>query len=125
MAPSAPTILIIEDQEDFAELLRLRVDANGYEAAVALSGAEGLEKAAEMVPSLILLDIMMPVMNGLEVLRRLKEDDKTRDIPVIVVTAKGDAKVVFEARRLGSKGFLVKPCQPADLLREIRQHIRR
>jgi len=125
MTADAQKILIIEDQREFAELLQLRLDANGYAGEIALGGQQGLQKAAELQPDLILLDIMMPGMNGLEVLRQLQADELTRDIPVVMLTAKTDAKVVFEARRLGSKGFLAKPCQPADLLREVRQRIRR
>ncbi len=119
------SILIIDDEREFAELLKMRLEANGYVIELARHGDKGLERARELMPNLILLDIMMPGMDGIETLRRLQADKMTCGIPVIMLTAKSNAKVIYEAQALGARGFMVKPCCTADLLREVQRHIRR
>ncbi len=103
------TILLVEDEEEnrllgTTLLRRLRVDL-----LIAKNGAEALAVAYDKVPDLILLDISMPVMNGLEVLARLKEDSKTRDIRVIMLTSSRRVEDFKQAEFLGAKGFLSKP----------------
>jgi DNA-binding response OmpR family regulator len=119
------SILIIEDEVDFAEMLRMRLEANDYDVTVVNSGDQGIEHALNSDPHLVLLDVRMPGMDGLQTLEKLKETEQTRDIPVLMLTAKGDARTIFRARSLGSRGYLVKPCSARDLLREVARNVRK
>ena len=108
-------ILIIDDDVDTLRLVGLMLQKQGYQTSVASSGAEGLELAKSELPDLIILDVMMPGMDGYEVARRLRTMDITRDIPILMFTAKGqlDDKVTgFEA---GADDYLTKPTHPTEL----------
>jgi DNA-binding response OmpR family regulator len=109
-------ILVVDDEADFAEMIKMRLEANDFEVAVAYDGAEGLQKALTEKPSLILLDVMMPGMDGFEVLRRLKRADETMDTPVVMLTAKGESKSMFVGQELGCTDYLIKPCDSKDLM---------
>ena len=116
----AETILVIDDDLDSLKLIGLLLQRQGYEVAAAPSGSEGLEMARSETPDLILLDIMMPTMDGYEVCRRLRSDPQLTHIPVIMFTAKTrvDDKVAgFEA---GADDYLTKPTHPAELASRIR-----
>lgn len=91
-----PRILAVDDTPENLEILRLRLEANGYEVMTAADGEEGLAKVREFKPDLILLDIMMPKLDGISVVRTLKQDASLRSIPVILVTAKADTRDVIE-----------------------------
>lgn len=91
-----PRILAVDDTPENLEILRLRLEANGYEVMTAADGEEGLVKVREFKPDLILLDIMMPKLDGISVVRTLKQDASLRSIPVILVTAKADTRDVIE-----------------------------
>jgi DNA-binding response OmpR family regulator len=109
-------ILMIDDEQDFVEMIKMRLEANNYEVATAYDGAEGLEKAAAENPNLILLDVMMPGMDGFEVLRRLRRTEATKNIPVVMLTARGEAKSIFRSQQSGANDHLIKPCESKDLL---------
>ena len=85
-------ILIVDDAVDTVELLRKRFRSEGYDTAEAYNGEEGLQRVAEFSPDLIVLDVMMPKMDGYEVCRRLKSDENTKYIPVLMLTAKGEVE---------------------------------
>src|ERR1051325_5526626 len=87
-----PRILAVDDTPENLEILRMRLEANGYEVATACDGEEGLARARELTPDLILLDIMMPKLDGISVVRMLKQDTSLQAIPVILVTAKADTR---------------------------------
>lgn len=104
-----PTILLVEDEEE-NQLLGLTVlKPLGVEVLLAQNGREALALAAERIPDLILLDIIMPGMTGLEVLEKLKADAKTKDIPVMMLTSRQVVDEFRKAQELGAKGFLNKP----------------
>src|SRR6185312_13240182 len=90
-----PLILVVDDVPDNVEILQMRLEAQGYEVATAGDGVEALERARELVPDLVLLDIMMPKMDGIAAVRQLKADASLPFIPVILVTAKADGKDVI------------------------------
>ena len=118
-------VLVVEDEQDVAELLRYHLAKEGYEVLVTGNGADALKRARESKPELILLDIMVPQLNGWEVCRRLKQDSDTRAIPVIMVTGRvdeGDKVLGFE---MGADDYVTKPFSPRELVARIRAVVRR
>jgi two-component system alkaline phosphatase synthesis response regulator PhoP len=116
---------VVEDEQDVADLIRYNLAREGYDVRVSPTGAEALRIAREGHPEVILLDIMVPQLNGWEVCRRLKQEAETRDIPVIMVTGRteeGDKVLGFE---LGADDYVTKPFSPRELLARIRAVIRR
>ncbi|MCF7855704.1 MAG: response regulator [Candidatus Pacebacteria bacterium] len=118
------SILLIDDEPDFTEMMQMRLESRNYEVDVAHDGMTGLKKAAEGRPDIILLDIMMPEMDGFEVLRRLRQNQATKRTPVIMLTAKGDTNAIFKAQDAGADEYIIKPCDAAKLDRLIHKHIR-
>jgi DNA-binding response OmpR family regulator len=102
-------ILIVDDAPDMAKLMARTVERQGYESVTAHDGPQALQRASAEHPAVILLDVMMPGMNGLEVLRRLKQDAELRMIPVILVTANGDDGDVIEGLNAGAHDYVAKP----------------
>ena len=109
-------ILIIEDEAEFAALLKMRLEANKFHVTIASNGEKGLQQIKASVPNLILLDVMMPGIDGYEVLRRLRREPATRHTPIIMLTAKGESKSIFKAQDLGATDYLIKPCESTELL---------
>src|SRR3954470_4004695 len=91
-----PLILVVDDVPDNVDILQMRLEAQGYAVATAGDGVEALEKIRELLPDLVLLDVMMPKLDGIETVKRLKADPSLPFIPVVLVTAKADAKDVIE-----------------------------
>src|SRR6266508_6420120 len=119
------TILIIEDEKDLAELVALNLGKEGYRSLIALDGISGLEAARSQSPDLILLDLMLPGMTGVDVCKALKGNLKTAAIPIILQTAKGeeiDRVVGFE---IGADDYVVKPFSTRELLLRIKAVLRR
>ena len=109
-------ILVIDDEEDFCDFLKTNLELRGdYEVISAFSGKEGIVLAGSERPDLILLDIIMPYMNGFEVLKRLRKEDGIKNIPVIMVTARGDDEAMIKALRLHDDGFIIKPVKLEEL----------
>jgi len=129
-APAVPTkpghrVLVVEDEQDVAELIRYNLAKEGYDVVLVANGAEALRRAREIKPEVILLDIMVPQLNGWEVCRRLKQDPETRAIPVIMVTGRveeGDKVLGFE---MGADDYVTKPFSPRELVARIRAVARR
>src|SRR3989337_2829532 len=118
-------ILIIEDETDLRELLEYNIRSAGYEVLIAADAAAGLALARAERPDLVLLDVMLPDSSGLDVCRRLKSQPETRDIQVVMVTAKGeeiDRVVGFE---LGADDYVVKPFSTRELLLRVQAVLRR
>jgi DNA-binding response OmpR family regulator len=118
-------VLVIEDEGDVAELMRYHLAREGYAVSTCASGSEGLARAREVRPDMVLLDIMVPGLNGWEICRRLKRDPDLRSIAVIVVTGRveeGDKVLGFE---MGADDYVTKPFSPRELLARVRAVMRR
>jgi len=118
-------VLVIEDEEDIQILLAYNLRADGYDVLQATDGEEGLMQAIEYGPDLVLLDWMLPLLSGLEVLRQLRSRAETRDIPVIMLTAKGDETDMLRGLDGGADDYITKPFSPAELLARVRALLRR
>ena len=119
------TVLIIEDEEDIQILLDYNLREEGYNVLQATDGEEGMLQAVEYCPDLILLDWMLPLLPGLEVLRQLRAHPDTRDIPVIMLTAKGEETDRLRGLDGGADDYMTKPFSPAELLARARALLRR
>jgi CheY-like chemotaxis protein len=116
-------VLIVDDQPSIVMTLKFQVMNAGYDVLTATSGETALTIVEEQKPELVLLDVMMPQINGWEVCRRIKANPATREIPVFMVTAlHGDADS-SEARNSGASEFLVKPIKTDDLVKRIKKHL--
>ena len=119
-----PRILVVDDNPNNVEILRMRLEAHGYEVVTAADGEEGLAAVRDQLPDLLLLDIMMPKLDGIEVCRRLRADPSLPFIPIILVTAKSDPKDVVEALEAGGDEFLTKPVDHAALVARVKSMLR-
>jgi two-component system phosphate regulon response regulator PhoB len=118
-------ILVVEDEEDIAELVEYNLLKNGYGTTVVSSGEDALRTARRESPDLVLLDVMLPGIDGLEVCRRLKGEPSTRDIPVVMVTAKGEESDVVAGLEIGADDYIVKPFSPKVLVARVHAVLRR
>ncbi len=118
-------ILIVDDEEDILELVGYNLAREGYKIINALSGEEALRLSRSEMPNLIILDLMLPGIDGLEVLKRLKKDLKTINIPTILLTAKGEESDIVAGLELGADDYITKPFSPQILLARIRAVLRR
>jgi two-component system alkaline phosphatase synthesis response regulator PhoP len=116
---SRARVLVVDDEADIVSTVKYRLEFCEFEVITATNGKEGLEKAANEKPDLILLDISMPVMSGHEMLERLKNRPELKDIPVIMFTAFSDAKDVAKAVELGVADYVTKPFDFTDLVGKI------
>ncbi|MDP2916198.1 MAG: response regulator transcription factor [Candidatus Aminicenantes bacterium] len=116
-------ILIIEDEEDLVKGLKLNLAGEGYDVAWAYDGQEGIRKALEERPDLIILDIMLPKMDGLEVCREIRQ--KNMNIPIIMLTAKGEEVDKVVGLEVGADDYITKPFSIRELLARVKAHLRR
>ena len=116
-------ILIIDDNNLNLRMIELILQNKEYEVSTALSGQEGLEIAAKEQPDLILLDIMMPVLDGFEVCRRLKSDEATEGIPIIFLTSKTDSDGIVKGFELGAADYVTRPFNRTELLARLKTHL--
>jgi adenylate cyclase len=119
-----PRILAVDDMPTNLEILRVRLEAQGYEVITAEDGEEALTKARELEPDLVLLDIMMPKLDGIAVLKQLKQDAMLRFVPIILVTAKSDVRDVVSGLDSGGDEYLTKPFEHAALTARVRSLLR-
>jgi DNA-binding response OmpR family regulator len=115
MDPGTPLVLVADDEEDIRALVAFRLRRAGYDVITAADGAEALTLATTRLPDLIVLDMMMPKATGLEVTRSLREQDSTRDIPVILLTARAQEADVASGFEAGADDYVKKPFSPMDL----------
>ena len=106
--PPQPRVLMVEDHPDIADLYQLKLQLDGYRVAVASDGAAGLRLARSLTPALILLDIHVPQLDGLQVLAALREDEATDEVPVVICSEDDNPQLIKEAQRLGAAAYLVK-----------------
>lgn len=109
-------ILVCDDERHIVRLIQVNLERHGYEVVTAYDGKEGLEKAKAEKPDLMVLDVMMPYMDGFEVLKTLKREPDTENLPVIMLTAKAQDKDVFEGYHYGADMYLTKPFNPMELI---------
>lgn len=118
-------ILVVEDEEDILELVRYNLAREGYRVTGVLSGEDGLRAARSMLPDLIVLDLMLPGVDGLEVCRVLKHDPKTQHIPIVMLTAKGEEADIVTGLEMGAEDYITKPFGPRVMVARIRAVLRR
>ncbi len=114
-------ILLIDDDKNMVRMLKIRLESEGFNVLSAYDGEEGIEKTLKEKPNLIILDIMLPKMDGYQVCHKLKEDKKTWDIPVLMLTAKDDLESRFIGLFSGAIEYMSKPYESKTLLRNIKQ----
>jgi two-component system phosphate regulon response regulator PhoB len=118
-------ILVVEDEEDILELLRYNLIKEGYRVTGVIEGEAGLKAARSQPPDLIVLDLMLPGIDGLSVCRELKMDAQTRNLPIIILTAKGEEADIVAGLELGADDYVTKPFSPRVLLARLRAVLRR
>ncbi|MCA9295437.1 MAG: response regulator transcription factor [Phycisphaerales bacterium] len=121
----AEHILIVEDEADIGELIKFHLENEGHTASVIESGRDALERIRHEKPALVILDIMLPDLDGLEVCRRLKWDESTRGIPLLIVSAKGEESDIVTGLELGADDYVTKPFSPKVLIARMRNILRR
>jgi twitching motility two-component system response regulator PilH len=119
-AGASGAILVVDDSPTEQHVLKSMLQKAGYEVSVAANGEEGIAEAKRIRPDLILMDVVMPVLNGFQATRRLREDSETAAIPVIMVTTKDQETDKSWGLRQGAEAYLVKPVSAADLLERVR-----
>jgi DNA-binding response OmpR family regulator len=121
MKNNSAKILIIDDELDLVEMVTLRLEANGYQVIFACDGQEGLGKARNEKPDLIILDLMLPKIDGYKVCRLLKFDEKYKKIPIILFTARAQESDIRVGEDVGADAYLTKPFEPDILLAKVAQ----
>ncbi len=116
-------ILLVDDEKDLVEMVKMRLEASGYEIIPAYDGQEALEKARSEKPDLIILDIMLPKMDGYKVCRMLKFDEKYKKIPIIMFTARAQESDKETGEEVGADGYIIKPFEPEILLSKIQEFL--
>ncbi len=116
-----PVILIVDDDPDLAMIMKMILSHAGFEAHSVLSGQEALDWLGKRTPDLILLDLMMPDINGFTILRKLRASETTSSLPVVILTAKADQKTRMESQSAGADAFLTKPINSKSLIEYVRR----
>ena len=122
---SRQSVLVVEDEEDIMEVIRFNLEKEGYEVNQALSGEKALQVIENNLPSLILLDLMLPGINGLDLCRIFKQNDRTKAIPVIMLTAKSEDADIVAGLEMGAEDYITKPFSPRVLVARVRTIFRR
>jgi len=122
---SKPKVLIIDDDDTYRSVINDVLTESGYLVIEARSGMEGLEQARQTNPDVILLDIMMPVMDGYQTCRELRHNPATREIPIIMLTALTDSEARFKSKDAGADDYIAKPYPPQEMKNRIERQLRR
>ena len=118
-------IMVIDDEEDILELARYNLEREGYEVSCLISGEEAIETIEDKKPDLVLLDLMLPGMDGYEICKMMKRDEKIQHIPIIMLTAKGEESDIVTGLELGADDYITKPFSPKVLIARLRTVLRR
>ena len=124
-SPSKPVVLVVEDEAALATMLRYNLEKQGFRVEEAVDGQEALTRIAEAVPDIVLLDWMLPVMSGIEVCRQIRRRPATRDLPVIMVTARTEDQDAVRGLNTGADDYITKPFSMDALLARMRALLRR
>ena len=116
---TGPLVLIVDDDPLLLSLVRHKLTARGYTVATASDGGTGLESARNLKPDLIVLDVMMPVLDGRAVLQQIREDPALSDVPVVMLTARAREEDIVDLLRVGASDYLAKPFSPEELTARI------
>jgi DNA-binding response OmpR family regulator len=116
---SDPLILVAEDERDIRELIVITLQIAGFRVVDVPNGEEAVKKATEITPDLILMDVRMPKVTGFEACKVLKREEKTKDIPIIFLSAKGQEGEISTGLELGAEEYFLKPFAPDDLIRRV------
>lgn len=125
MGDKKARILLIEDDQDMVSAIRLRLEANNYEVLVAQDGLEGLDKARSEKPDLIILDVMLPKMDGFKLCRMLKFDEKFKNVIIIILSAKVQKSDILRGKEVGAEAYITKPFKSEELLKKIKELLSR
>jgi DNA-binding response OmpR family regulator len=117
------TILIAEDEKDIRELIVFSLDFAGFDVIAAVDGQEAVEKALEIKPDLIMMDVRMPRMTGYEACAKMKSMDETKDIPVVILSAKGQESEIQTGLEAGAYEYILKPFAPDELIQRVKDII--
>ncbi len=117
----APLVLVVDDYQDAREMYAEFLSFSGFRVAEARTGVEAVEKAFELLPDLILMDLSLPGMDGWQATRQLKSDERTHHIPIVALTGHALAGASEGAKRAGCDSFVTKPCLPDELVVEVRR----
>jgi two-component system, cell cycle response regulator DivK len=116
-----PLVLVVEDYQDAREMYAAYLTFSGYEVAEATNGVEAIKKTLELMPDIILMDLALPIMDGWAATRQLKQDERTKHIPIVALTGHALAGHAEGARQAGCDAFVTKPCLPDALVAEIQR----
>jgi two-component system alkaline phosphatase synthesis response regulator PhoP len=122
---SGEKVLVVDDEENIRELVKYNLDREGYRVTTVGSGEDALKQASSQVPDLIILDLMLPGIDGLDVCRKLKNDSKTTQIPIVMLTVKGEESDIVIGLELGADDYITKPFSPKVLLARLKAVLRR
>jgi CheY-like chemotaxis protein len=120
-----PRVLVVDDDPQVRKLVSLNFELDGYDVVSAAGGAEALAEVARQRPDVMVCDVMMPGMDGLEVVRRLRADPKTASLPVVMVSAKAQRSDLTEGKSAGADAYVTKPFDPQDLLDAVAKLLKR
>ena len=121
--PDGKKILIVDDEQDIVETLKFILEAHGYNCFCAYNGEDGLNKAKEIMPDLIILDVMMPKINGYKISRLLKYDNKYKNIPIIMVTARSQEQDKLIGEETGVNEYLTKPFELDQIVKKVEEYL--
>ena len=117
------TILIVDDERDLVETIQYNLEQEGYACDVAYDGEQALEEVKRKRPDLILLDLSLPKLDGVEVCRRLKEDDAYKDIPVLIFTIKTQSDAMSQCARAGADEYIIKPYGISTVIEAVKEYV--
>ncbi|NDG64057.1 MAG: response regulator, partial [Planctomycetes bacterium] len=119
------TALVVEDEPEIADLVKFHLEREGVDVTITRSGRRALELARKSIPDLLVLDLMLPDLDGLEVCRRLKENDETKKIPVVMLTARGSEADIVTGIEMGADDYVTKPFSPRVLMARLQNAMRK
>ena len=119
----AKKILIVDDEQDIVETLKFMLEAQGYECFCAYDGERGLNMAKELIPDLMILDVMMPKINGYKISRLLKYDNKYKDIPIIMITARSQEEDKVIGQETGVNEYITKPFELDEVINKVNEYL--